>query len=191
VIRYECVKPFRGRDADKLRWTFDSWMGHTALLCDQIWQRTCDWYDEPFRPFHDTENAGVSVLLAGAARAGFLPFSEYWIEKTDADGESTYGRADLWFIAEAKAFSFEFKRAYDKSDAGKLSREMERADRDIFRVPKTEHDWGFAGLIAPLYDEWTSESTLLDFAEEVDCCFKVGADQKYSCYFYFNRRGRL
>ena len=184
MITYECLKPL---DDNDLRWTFDNWMGNTALLCDQIERRTCSWYDEPFLPFHDNENSGVGVLLAGAAKAGFLPFSEYAIEKQKGT-EKKNGRADLWFIAGEKAHSFEFKRSWNKATPLKLADMMRKADQDIKQIPLSEYDFAFSGMIAPLFPEWTKEESLRSFVGKVDCCYLIGDQRNYLAYLYFNRK---
>jgi hypothetical protein len=47
-----------------------------AEICTGLWAA----YPQ-YRPFHDNENAGVSILLAGAARKELFPVSEFPVEK--------------------------------------------------------------------------------------------------------------
>lgn len=184
MITYECKKKWR---ATELNWVFDNWIANTALLCDQMERRTFKWYDEPFRPFHGIENSGVSILLAGAAKAGFLPVSEYSIEKNSTDGVIN-GRADLWFIYSDNAYSYEFKRAWNTSTPKKLKKMMDLADDDINKIPEDEYNFAFSGLIAPHFAEYTEKEILDDFIKEVDCCYTIGDEKNYKAYIYFNRR---
>ena len=46
-----------------------------AEICAQLWS------SYQYRPFHDNENAGVSILLGGASKKGLLAVSEYPVDK--------------------------------------------------------------------------------------------------------------
>ena len=183
MIVSQCLKPWRRRE---LKWIFDNWMANTALLCAQMDMRTHEWYDEPFRPFHDTENSGVSILLAGAAKAGYLPISEYAIEKV-RDNEVFQGRADLWFIVNNLALSFEFKRAWNRSTSVNLESVMASADKAIRQIQEEEYNHAFSATIAPYFEDRTDIKVLEDYSKIADCCYTIGHSDKYKTYFYFNR----
>lgn len=157
----------------------------TRDLCDDLYA-----YSDEIRPFHDNENAAVGALVAGAARAGFLPLTEYRLRKRSWHDGRTWsdGRADLWFAADGDAFSFEFKKTRflkRKNVETELWERMYWADRDIARVPKKEFNYAFSGVIAPLED-LSERSHYRAFGRNVDYACVIGSPATFECYFYFN-----
>jgi hypothetical protein len=164
-----------------------------------------------FRPFHENENGGVSLLLAGAATAGLFPMSEYpvtkkaWavIEKqrlgqriTKADNSAVIkGRADLWLYDGMLAFSFEFKKTSERNctDFGQkriendLCRSLNLAVDEISRVDIMEYHKAMGGLIAPIFD-FEKEQLYMDFAKKVPLCVTIGDNRSYKVYIYFSKK---
>ena len=161
---------------------FERWMTSVAVICDEFWAAS-----EEFYPFHDNEISAVSVLLAGAARAGFSPVAEYRLKKRGRLDKRSKpdGRADLWFLAERKSYSFEFKRAWDASTLKNLGRAMRAAQSDVACIPKDEYDHAYAGLIAPV-DE-TDAAIYEALALTVDFAFWIGIKGRSETFFFFER----
>ncbi|WP_127709020.1 hypothetical protein [Novosphingobium umbonatum] len=164
-----------------------------------------------FRPFHDNENAGVSTLLAGAARAKFSAVSEYPIDKRaweviqkKRDGKRltkhdeknlVQGRADLWLHDGLRAFSFEFKKTSERDwrNLGKtatkndLVRMMNLAIGDIERVLPDEYHHSIGCLIAPVFDH-KKDDLYRSFAEKCALCVLIGNPKFYNVYLYFSNK---
>ncbi len=149
-------------------------------------------YNSVIHPLHDTENAAVGLFVAGAVRAGFLPLTEYSVKKrTWQDGRKwTNGRADLWFVARQKAYSFEFKRTQDstsRSTESELWNKIEWAGRDISRVPKAEYDHAFSGVVAPV---WNDDDMMQcrKFSANVDYACVIGHTSSFEAFIFFNQK---
>jgi hypothetical protein len=161
---------------------FERWLSATASLCAELWA-----YTDEFFPFHDNESSAVSVLVGGAARAGFLPVSEYRLRKRAWEDRRRWrdGRADLWFVADNSAYSFEFKRSWNAANQKNLQSVLELARSDIRRVPTTEYDTAFAGVIAPVYDE-AEPGVYNRYVEEVDYACRLGDPDTFEVFLYFD-----
>lgn len=162
----------------------DRWMRETATLLQGF-----RYYTPEYRPFQELEVPGVSLLLAAAASAGYYPISEYKISKFDrSDRRKTRpGRADLWFIANDKSYSFEFKRAWDISSKAQLEQCMSGAFVDICDIPSSESDYAFAAVIAPVFD-----GACLDIYNAFNAGglnFHIGTtDHDVDVFFFFKER---
>lgn len=180
---YEWLKGHSSKQK-KIFEVFDPWMQETANISEQFWSYASD----QFYPFHDNENSAVSILLGGASRAGYSAVSEYRLRKRDRKDRRRWkdGRADLWFVAQSKAFSFEFKRAWNAASSKNLAEVMDDATWDIKNVPTNESDHAFAGVIAPAYDE-AEVGVYEAFAKQVDFCCRLGDPQRFEVYFYLNQ----
>lgn len=160
------------------------WLDHSAALATELLD-----YSGQIHPFHDNENSAVGLLVAGAARAGFLPLTEYRLRKRSwHDGRKWQGgRADLWFCTAGKAYSFEFKYAKATTTRANLEWKMYWADRDIARVPRSESDHAFSGVIAPI-GPGSRDNMHERFATEVDFWCVLSATDAFTTYLFFNQK---
>jgi hypothetical protein len=179
--------------------------GATAIA-SQLYEKYPD-----YRPFHDNENAGVSVLLAGAARKGYLPVSEYPVGKkaweviwkkrrgktlTAKDQENLVdGRADLWFAWNDRSYSFEFKKTSERDwrllgergTESDLRKMLNWSIEEIDRVDECEYNHSIAGLIAPIHD-FKTERIYREFSKRVPLCAVIGSKNTYKVYLYFTKK---
>jgi hypothetical protein len=146
------------------------------------------YYSPEYRPFDELEVPGVSLLVAAAAAAGYYPIAEYEISKIDRSDRRKRkpGRADLWFVAGEQSYSFEFKRAWNESDSGKLLQCLEAARSDIDCIPTDESHYAFGGVVAPLINP-ALKSTYEEF-KACDFAFVIEDDEAPNAYIYFSER---
>ncbi len=125
-------------------------------------------------PLAYNETASVSLLAAGAARAGHLGIAEFGTVKGDkADGRRpANGRCDFWMGSKTKAWGFEFKqlKVDQVSDASWL-RAMAAAKACANRLRPSSANQRVAGLIVPLYwqDEDARAASRVVLRELADC----------------------
>ena len=169
-----------GRHKDRV--VFERWLEQTTAVVNDL----SSW-GEGYYPFHDNELAGVSLLIAGAARAGFAPIAEYKLRKRGKKDKRTRtdGRADLWFLCKDRGYSFEFKRGWEDTNLLELRCRMASAYADIERVPIDEADHRYAGVIAPVYA--TSLTHYEGFAKESDIVWELRWPDESRVFIYFRR----
>jgi len=166
-----------------------------------------------YKPFHDNENAGVSILLAGSARKGLYPVSEYPIEKLSWDSikkkntgktlttrdlrNTISGRADLWLHDGEKAFSFEFKKSSErenrhlgpKGTESDICYRLDLAVDEIGRIDNSEYHRAIGGLICPIYEgtQNDSKSILEEMCTRPPFSGKISGEN-YQVYFLFSEK---
>jgi hypothetical protein len=204
-MRQECV--YSDRRFTFAKGVFDRMFEQTAAISNELWD-----YSPGYRPFHDNENAGVSLFLAGAARAGYAPVAEYptpkksWeairrrreglrVRKVDLKA-NVPGRADLWFKDGQTAFSLEVKKTGERENTlygqrrlrNSLTNNMNLAEEEAARLDEGEYHHAYACLIAPVF----RPDFIFDFANFKDChlTYRIGSREKYEVFFYFRKLSR-
>jgi hypothetical protein len=180
-----------------------------AEICTGLWAA----YPQ-YRPFHDNENAGVSILLAGAARKELFPVSEFPVEKktwsviakkrdgkrlSKKDNEDLItGRADLWISDGAKSFSFEFKKSSERENRplgqrgtiSDLERMLYWAADEVDRLDDVEYNHALGGIIAPVFDR-SKDEIYRNFSHKSHLALSIGSEADYKVYFYFTGKRKL
>jgi hypothetical protein len=178
--------------------------GGVAEICSHLWKAY-----EGYQPFHDNENAAVSLLVAGAARKGLFPISEYPVDKkswdviqkkkagkplSQKDAKAlVLGRADLWLTNGSRSFSFEFKKSSERATRpmgargtrNDLEKMLQWAADDVDRLDVDEYHHALAGIIAPVFDP-AKDSIYRDFASRSHLALSIGSAASYRAYFYFS-----
>ncbi|ABC63075.1 hypothetical protein ELI_04915 [Erythrobacter litoralis HTCC2594] len=131
----------------------------------------------------DAELPAVSILVGGAALAGFFPAAEYKLKKNTAEGQRL-GRADLWFDTSEGDRSFEFKfwrnQHWGLED---LKTTMKFAISCASQIPRNEAKRIFAGTIARIHHDG-AEDACIKLAEGMDFCYQFSAEG-YKLYLIF------
>jgi len=142
-----------------------------------------------YSPFSCHEVSCVGFLASAAAMAGFVPASEYQIEKTDKNDPKKLvnGRADLWFAAGERCYSIEAKTAYWDATPNNLSKMLCKASNDAYCIQEDEYNYAAGCLIAHVDSEERKE-TYEDFADssDVDLSFHIGPEGVDGAYLYFS-----
>jgi hypothetical protein len=164
---------------------FNRWMVETATLLGELIAI------DGFSPLQDNELSAVGTLLAGAARARFPVASEFRVRRRKQEDRRSWkeGRADLWFKANDRAYSFEFKLYNPFARWNKrLWDAIDGAYDDICRVGVEEYDDGFAGIIVPDFgvpiDDQLSE--VIDTSPP-DYLFQINHEDKIFARILFYR----
>ena len=161
---------------------WDHWLHHA----DALYMRFLDRVGES--PFTYHEVASTGFLASAAALAGFIPLAEYEVTKRGRTDRRTKvdGRADLWFAAPERAYSFELKRAWLAATTGNLRDLLDAAADDVACIPRNEYHHAAGLLIAKVRDahrrpiyEAAAE------AEMVDLAYRIGPDGEDGAYLYF------
>ena len=159
---------------------FLPWMEKVSGLLDEFW--ACDDFD----PMSDGELAAVSVLVAGAARAGYTPVAEYMIDKMKHDS-SKLCRADLWFNYKDTCRSFEFKNWRDQHrDDKNLELTYTYAMRCAAELPLDAADEIYGSVIAPVRQP-NAVDVSLRFAKKSDLAFRFSNDEGFDLFLMFRR----
>jgi hypothetical protein len=104
-------------------------------------------------PFSYNETASVSVLVAGAALAGFIALADYRTIKLSGSGNDKNGRCDLYLMANWNTWAFEFKQLFTTSSPtseGRLKSKLEASLKAAKELKGEDHDRAFGGVIIPL-----------------------------------------
>ncbi|TMM49698.1 hypothetical protein [Qipengyuania marisflavi] len=144
-------------------------------------------YAVEFQPMHDTENCGVSVLLAGAVKAGMFGVCEYSIERvSEEDCAPKAGqKADLWLLDKGRGYGFEFKQyCAHKPNNRDLGGQMHLAKLAAKTLPD-EQDRVFGGVIAPVFPD-DLEEELIEFAQYVDYPVQLNSAAGWSAFIFFD-----
>jgi hypothetical protein len=161
---------------------WDSWLRCADELYSRFLVRTGD------SPFVYHEVASVGFLASAAAMAGFVPLAEYEVVKRGRDDKRARvdGRADFWFSSGARAYSFEFKRAFLAATPGNLKEVLNGAEEDVACIQRDEYHYAAGGLIARVRDV-ARLKTYEEFGEsaEVDLAYHIGPTGKDGAYLFF------
>jgi hypothetical protein len=161
---------------------WDRWLSKA----DKLYERFLDQVG--VSPFYFNEVASSGFLASAAAVAGFVPLSEYEIDKRSKVDRrvKVHGRADLWFSSRKRAYSFELKRAWLSATVVNLTTVLQEAVKDIKCIPKGEYHYAAAGLITRVRDAGR-KSTYEAFAEsgDVDLAYRIGPDGEDGAYLFF------
>ncbi len=173
-----------------------------AEICAQLWS------SYQYSPFHDNENAGVSILLGGASKKGLLAVSEYPVDKKawaiiqkKRDGRKLnkkdiqdliVGRADLWITDQNICFSFEFKKTSErdgtphgpKRTINDLTALLKLAAEEVDRLDGNEYNHALGGIIAPVFDQ-AKEPLYCEFAKKSHLALSIGSGSPCAVYLYF------
>lgn len=159
------------------------------IEADRLYTRFFDHVGDS--PFLYHEIASVGFLASAAAMAGFVPLAEYEVVKRGHDDKRARvdGRADFWFGSDARAYSFEFKRALVAATAKNLRESMTSASSDVARIQREESHYAAGGLIARVRDEHRLD-VYRDFAESdhVDLAYSIGQEGAEGAFLYFKLR---
>lgn len=161
---------------------WDHWLHHA----DALYMRFLDRVGES--PFTYHEVASTGFLASAAALAGFIPLAEYEVTKRGKADRRTKvdGRADLWFAAPERAYSFELKRAWLAATPGNLRERLTAAADDIACISRDEYHYAAGLLIAKVRDVHRRsiyESVAQD--DGVDLSYRIGPDGEEGAYLYF------
>jgi hypothetical protein len=161
---------------------WDAWLNKADQLYTKFLDRVGD------TPFHYHEVAAVGFLASAAALAGFIPLAEYEIIKRGRHDKRAKGdgRADLWFASDARAYSFEFKRAWLAATANNLRELLSEATGDVACIPRDEYHYAAGALITRVRDEHRLQ-TYLDFgtSDYVDLAYRIGPKSKDGAFLFF------
>lgn len=179
-MSFECLKSDGRRRGLLADW--DSWMREADKLYIRFLERTGE------SPFYFHEVASVGFLASSAALAGFLPVAEYEIVKRAKHDRriKVDGRADLWFDAGERCYSFEFKRAYVAATAKNLAEVLKEAGDDIACIDREEYHYAAGGLLARVRDA-NRDEIYRAFAdsEEVDVAYRIGPEGENGAFLFF------
>jgi hypothetical protein len=179
---YQCLKSGDGRRRGLVE-DWETWLSKA----DELYSRFLGRVGES--PFLYHEVAAVGFLASAAALAGFVPLAEYEVLKR-AQGRKhaeVKGRADLWFSAGRRCYSFEFKRAWLAATEANLGALLGEALRDVECIDRDEYHYAAGGLIARVRDESRIPS-YLQFAESdaVDLAYRIGPPGFDGAFLYFS-----
>jgi hypothetical protein len=172
----------------RLRGLISDWE-NWLIQADSLYCRFLDRVGDS--PFLYHEVASVGFLASAAAMAGFVPLAEYEIIKRGHDDKRARvdGRADLWFGSDARAYSFEFKRAVVAATAKNLQNCLTSASSDIARIQRDEYHYAAGGLIARVRDENRLEVyEAFAKSEHVDLAYAIGPAGPDGAYLFFKLR---
>ena len=179
-MTYECIK-FRDRRRKQIASDLEAWL----KCADQRYSRFYDRLDDS--PFDYHEVAGVGFLASAAALAGYLPLNEYDVIKRGKSDKRTKvrGRADLWFDAGKRCYSFEFKRTKRPETVHYLNQRLGTAFDDVKCVGNDEHDYSAACLVT-VPRENKRIAICETFAEEeyVDFAYRIGPAELQAYLFF-------
>ena len=120
--------------------------------------------------------------------AGFIPLAEYEVIKRGKSDKRTKidGRADFWFSSDARAYSFEFKRARKAATTKNLSASLSIAFNDVARIQREEYHYAAGGLVAIERNE-KRQKHYHAFAEcdEVDLAYRIGPEGEDGAFLFF------
>lgn len=160
--------------------------GRWLRQADKLYERFVSRVGES--PFYFHEVASTGFLASAAALAGFVPLAEYEIVKrAKADRRvKVDGRADLWFSAGQRAYSFELKRAWPSATPGNLAATLVAATDDIACIPRDEYHYA-AGLLITRIRDVHRESIYRAFADTaaVDHAYRIGPAGENGAYLFF------
>ena len=179
-MSYECLKGDGRRRGLLSDW--EKWLRQADKLYSRFLTRTEE------SPFCYHEIASVGFLASAAAIAGYLPFAEYDIVKRSKydRAANVNGRADLWFDADPRCYSFEFKRAWLAASIENLTDVMQEACEDIDCIHCDEYNYAAGGLIARVRDV-SRMSVYRNFAEtdKVDLAYRIGPNGENGAFLFF------
>jgi hypothetical protein len=180
-MTFACIKASDGRKKGLMS-DWKQWLMNADTLYNRLTARLGD------SPFQLHEVASVGFLASAAAMAGFLPVNEYDIVKKGRSDkrEKVPGRADLWFDAGIRCYSFEFKRAWAAATSKNLSASLKLGLDDVNCIQHDEYHYAAAGLLAVVSNE-DRLPVYLDFAksDDVDFAYRIGPEGKSGAFIYF------
>ncbi|MYM00265.1 hypothetical protein GR702_21200 [Novosphingobium sp. FGD1] len=156
------------------------------LSADELYMR---FYDrlEGDSPFLYHEVASVGFLASSAAMAGYLPMNEYDVfKKGKLDKRyKERGRADLWFDAGDRCYSFEFKRTRRPVTMGYLEDRLNSALEDINCIYSEEYHYAAACLVT-VATEPKRIAVCQDFGRSrlVDFAYQIGPVEEPAFLFF-------
>lgn len=172
---FVCLK---GDKTSEIYRDWKPWLNHTSKLYMKFIDDHGHW------PLHDNEQAAVSLLLAGAVKAGYLALAECEVDKDERKG-----RGDLWIICDNTKYWFEFKRAAFNPNALNwgLKHALYVATNDINKLAIDNGELGVAGVIAATdLMKAGRKKTYSDFCDHVDYAFHIGPSGARGAYLYFS-----
>ncbi|WP_156323702.1 hypothetical protein [Citromicrobium sp. WPS32] len=161
---------------------WDAWMKAASQLYRRFGRRLDG--DSPFE-YHEV--AAVGFLANAAALAGFIPMNEYDVFKRGRDDKRTKvrGRADLWFDAGGRCYSFECKRTRRPVTPHYLGQRLGYAMGDVDCVRDDEYHHA-AGCLLTVARDSKRIAACDQFAasDDVDIAYRIGPKAKPAYLFF-------
>ena len=182
-MSYECLKSDGRRRG--LTGDWEAWFRAADGLYNRFLERTGE------SPFYFHEVASVGFLASASALAGFIPLAEYEVIKRAHHDKriKVDGRADLWFDAGPRCYSFEFKRAYLAVTTGNLAAVLKEANDNVACIDRDEFHYAAGAMVARVRD-LERDSIYRAFADSdtVDFAYRIGPPGENGAFVFLKLR---
>ncbi len=163
---------------DQIVWNdWKPWLTSTAVWYDRFVK------DYDALPFHENEQAAVSVMVGGAARADYLATAENSVRRTDG----RLGRPDLWIEMNDRQYWFELKRFTGNPEKYSILARIKDAKEQLAKYSFENNEYAIAGVVVThLRSQWASAYLEAAKLQNVSMVVRFGKQPKHWSYIYFS-----